>query len=368
MLARIARLASLVFCCALPVAVVVMIFVVTIMDGTVAMDFRQFDAAAEVILRGESPYPLASEPLLPWGGPYPYPPLPALVVTPLTGLSQDVAGLLVMSVLVVTTLAIPYVLGVRDWRCYGVLLLWPAVISAIQTSNLTLPLALAAALAWRFRDRALVTSTFVGVTLAAKFVLWPLVVWYAATRRHLAAVVTLAMAAWLFVASWAVIGFAGLADYPGLLRRVEDAVAEDSYTVYVAGLDLGLSSPIARAVWLGLGCMLVAAVVLTARRGDEKSAFVYAIAAALALSPIVWLHYFALLAVVVALAQPRLGLAWFVPLLMIVTPGRGQPTPFETVWTLAVAAAALAVALRAVHDARAEPSGAVSTPLTVRAA
>jgi hypothetical protein len=165
-----------------------------------------------------------------------------------------------------------------------------------------------------------------------------------------------------------VIGFAGLVDYPGLLRRVEAAVAEDSYTVYVAALDLGLSSPVARALWLVLGCALLAAVVLRARRGDETSAFVYAIAAALALSPIVWLHYFALLAVVVALAQPRLGLAWFVPLLMIVTPGHGQPTPFETGWTLAVAVATVAVVLRAVRSPRAEPSAAAQPPLTVRAA
>ena len=94
---RIARLASLVFCFALPVAVVVMIFVVTIVDGTVAMDFRQFYGAADAILRGVSPYPLPGEPLLPWGGPYPYPPLPALAATPLTVLSSDAAGLVVMS-------------------------------------------------------------------------------------------------------------------------------------------------------------------------------------------------------------------------------------------------------------------------------
>ena len=102
---RITRLASLVLCFALPVAVVVMIFVVTIVDGTVAMDFRQFYGAADSILRGVSPYPPPSGPLLPWGGPYPYPPLPALAVTPLTVLSSDAAGLVVMSVLVVVVAA-----------------------------------------------------------------------------------------------------------------------------------------------------------------------------------------------------------------------------------------------------------------------
>lgn len=349
MAAGIGRLGSLVFCIALPVVVVVMIFVVAIDDGTVAMDFRQFYGAAEAILRGESPYPPAGEPTLPWGGPYPYPPLPALIVTPLTVLSPDIAGLFVMSMLVVVTLCIPFVLEVRDWRCYGLLLLWPAVISAIQTSNLTLPLALAAALAWRFRDRAFATSVFVGLALAAKFVLWPLVIWYAATRRFRAAVVTILVATMVLFGSWAVIAFAGIAHYPRLLRAVEDLVATDSYTVYVAGLDLGLSAPVARALWAVLGCALLAAVVVTARRGNERLAFIYAMAAALALSPIVWLHYFALLAVVVALAQPRLGLAWFVPLAMILTPGHGQPTAFETAWTLVVAAVTIALSLRGLH-------------------
>ena len=91
---------------------------------------------------------------------------------------------------------------------------------------------------------------------------------------------------------------------------------------------------------------LLAAVVWAGRRGDERSAFILTVAAALALSPIVWLHYFALLLIVVALAQPTLGLVWFVPLAMVVTPGSGHPTPFETGATLAIAALTIALALR----------------------
>jgi hypothetical protein len=96
----------------------------------------------------------------------------------------------------------------------------------------------------------------------------------------------------------------------------------------------------------------VAAVVLVARRGDERSAFILAIAASLALTPIVWLHYFALLLLVVALAQPRLGPLWFLPLGMVVTPGSGQPTPFETAVTLAIAALVVGLALRTSLGAR----------------
>jgi hypothetical protein len=144
-----------------------------------------------------------------------------------------------------------------------------------------------------------------------------------------------------------VVGFAGFLDYPDLVRRLEDVVGDDSYTLYIVGLDLGLPSTAARLLWVVLGVGLLAWMVLLGRRGDERSAFVVAIAASLALSPIVWLHYFALLLVVVALAQPRLGVVWFVPLAMMITPGSGHPTPFETSWTLIVAALTVALALRA---------------------
>jgi membrane protein implicated in regulation of membrane protease activity len=69
-------------------------------------------------------------------------------------------------------------------------------------------------------------------------------------------------------------------------------------------------------------------------------------AAALALTPIVWLHYFALLLVIVAIAQPSLGILWFVPLAMVVTPGSGHPTPFQTAWTLGVAAVVVLLSVR----------------------
>jgi hypothetical protein len=256
-----------------------------------------------------------------------------------------------MGLLVVAAFAVLYVLGVRDWRCYGVAVMWPPVISAIQTGNLTLWLALACAVAWRFRDRRAYASASIGITLAAKFFLWPLVVWFAATRRVASAVLTCVIGTGLLLLSWAAIGFAGFVDYPHLLQRLDDLVGEDSYTLYVVGLDLGLPSPVARGLWLLVGSALVAGVVWLGRRGDERTAFILAIAASLALTPIVWLHYFALLLVVVALAQPRLGPVWFVPFALVFTPGSGHPSPFSTAWALGVAAVVVGIAVRAsLHD------------------
>lgn len=343
---RVKWLASVALCGVLPAVALVVFYETMTADGTLAFDFRPFYRAAGAILEGQSPYPGEDDPLTALTGPYVYPPLGALLSIPFRVASFEAAGVALMVLLTVAALAIPYVLGVRDWRCFGVVLLWPPVWNAIQTGNMTLLLGLAAALAWRARDSRLTSSSAIGVTLAAKLFLWPLVVWFAATRRLAAAALSVVVGVVLLVASWAAIGFVGLADYPSLMRRLDDSVGADSYTLYIVGLDLGLPSPAARALWLAAGLALLAAVVVVGRRGDERSAFMLAMAAALALSPIVWLHYFALLLLVVALAHPTLGVLWFLPLAMVVTPGSGSPTPFETSATLTIAAVTIGLALR----------------------
>jgi hypothetical protein len=148
------------------------------------------------------------------------------------------------------------------------------------------------------------------------------------------------------LATWAPLGFAGLRDYPHLMRRLEGEVGGSSLTLHVLGLEAGLPESVARVLWLGLGMCVLAGVLFAARRGQDRSAFVLAIAASLALSPIVWLHYFAMLLVVVALAQPRLGLLWFVPIALVVTPGTTAPTAFEAAATLVAAAVVVGFAIR----------------------
>src|SRR5262249_12788009 len=73
----------------------------------------------------------------------------------------------------------------------------------------------------------------------------------------------------------------------------------------------------------------VSAVVL-ARRGDDERSFICTIAATLALTPIVWLHYLTLLLVPMAIARPRLSALWFVPILLWVSPRPGYPVGYET--------------------------------------
>ena len=346
MTSRVAWLASIALYGVLPAVILATLFLTANQEGVAAIDFGQFYRAAEKILHGETPYPTHGVQQVVWGGPYPYPPLPALATVPLTVFPIEVARLIVMALLAGSALAILHVLRVQDWRCYGLALLWPPVLSAIQTGNITLFLGLAAALCWRYRDQRVTASISLGVTLAAKFFFWPLVLWFAATRRYANAVLAATIGAALLIVSWGVIRFDGLLGYPERLRKLEAYVGDDSYTLYIVGRDIGLPTGEARLMWLGIGAGLLIGAVGLAWRGDERRAFVLALVASFALTPIVWLHYFALLLVVVALMRSRLGLVWFVPLAMIITPGSGHPTPFETSWTLAVAAVTIGLAMR----------------------
>ena len=98
---------------------------VLVLDGQhQATDFRPYLTAAESILRGDSPYPAPSVDGMTGAPVYIYPPLTALVATPLTLLPLSIAeGLVVIggALVVVATLLL---LDVRDWRCYVVAFLW----------------------------------------------------------------------------------------------------------------------------------------------------------------------------------------------------------------------------------------------------
>lgn len=332
----------------LPLGVLLLVLGFVVGGDAEVVDFRSFYSAASILLDGDSPYPG-----------YVYPPLTAFLSLPLALVPLGIAEAIVIVGLAAAVVVTLRTLGVDDWRCYGLAFLWPPVISAIQTGNITILLGLGAALAWRFRARPLVCSVSAGATLAAKFFLWPLVFWLAATRRYFTTALTCIAGAALVFVPWALIGFSGLREYRGIVQRVQGVVEHDSYTAYVVALDAGASAEVARAIWLGVGGAILAGLVVLGRRGHERSAFMLAIAAALAFTPIVWLHYFALLLVVVALATPRLGIVWFVPLLMVVTPGSGQPTAVETMWTLGVAALTVGMSVRmSLAGARPVGSGA----------
>jgi alpha-1,2-mannosyltransferase len=285
-------------------------------------DFRrEFLPAGRAVLRGDSPYPHSLTALRSHAN-YVYPPLAAVVVAPFTLLPQALAeGIFVALSLLAPALALR-LLRVRDWRCYGLVYLWPPLLGGVSLGTLSPLLALAVAAAWRWRHASPVLGATVAGAAVAKLFLWPLFVLFAAGNRWRAACVSVVVASLAVLASWALIGFAGLTDYPRLLQALSRIESPRGYSPDALALALGLPSGAALAVAVVAGLpLLVAAAVLVRRPSSELGALSCAIAAALALSPVVWLHYLVLLVVPIAAARDRLGLVWFAPMLFWITPG-----------------------------------------------
>jgi len=322
----------------------------TVAANRVTPDFSlAYYPAGQALLEGDRIYPTGDLALR--DGfiiDYLYPPLTAIAVAPFTVLSADAAELVFACLLFLAFVGTLAMLGVRDWRCYGLAFLWPPVLDAVQTENVTIFLGLAAAVVWRFRDRPLASGAALGLSLAVKIVMWPLGVWLAATRRLTAMVWSVVVAAFAVIVTWAAIGFEGLRDYPNLLRQASELQEAESYTVYALALDLGSSSGFARMLWLLLAVSLLVATAIVARRGDERRAFVLAIAAAISCTPVVWLHYFALLLVAVAVAEPRLAPVWFLglPLQVFISTGVHNGSTLQTAAMLVTAALTVFLALQ----------------------
>jgi hypothetical protein len=316
-------------------------------DRVDPVDFHVYRVAAEDIAAGGSPYPE-----------FAYPPLSALAAVPFTYVSTGVADLAVKALLILGVFAVLAVVGVRDWRCYPLALLWPAVNAAVQTGNITIPLMLGAALVWRFRERPAAAGLALGTSVAAKLYSWPLWLWLAASGRRAAAAWSVAAAAAVTLVTWAVVDLGAMLGYPSRLERLNEDTAGDGYTLDTLARDLGVGDTPARLAMAAVAVALLAAVVLVARRGADERGFVLAVAATLACSPILWLHYFALLLVPVAIVRPRLDWIWFVPLAMWwFGAGTGNGTTGQAAVVLLVAAATLVLAYRQAPARPGRPEG-----------
>ncbi|MDX6407388.1 MAG: alpha,2-mannosyltransferase [Gaiellaceae bacterium] len=276
-------------------------------------DLSIFLHAAGKVVHAASPYAYAADKT------FAYPPIGAWLVAPLHPLSGSAAGF-VWTVLSLAVVALAlWLLELRDWRCYALAFVFLFTRSSIDLGTIEPLMLLAVGLAWRWRDRPLRTAGAIGTGIALKLFLWPLAIWLALTRRLRAAAVALAFALGLALVSWAAIGFAGIGDYPGLLRRLANDESTSSYSVVALGVRAHMPLVAARVLAVLVTLALLAAAAWVARderrtpRDRDVATLTLTLAAALAASPIVWVHYFLLLLVPLALTRPRLSLLWLVP-------------------------------------------------------
>jgi hypothetical protein len=300
------------FLLVLPIVVLVYAAVVSVHAGNLALDFRgELYPEAKRVLHGANPFPPPNADLS--LGVNQIFPIPAAVLAiPLTALPVGAASAVWVAILLLLLGLALWLMEVRDWRVYGLVAFWPATIAALQSGNLSIVLTLLAAAAWRTRDREYAPGVAIGVAVALKLVLWPLAFWLLAVRKFRAA----AVAAAISVASvLLVLPFTSIRDYVKLLHNLGDTFGPHSYNL----VGLLVQTDTAGVHTAEIVSYLVGATVLAI--AVVRRSFPIAVAASLLLSPIVWVHYFVLLAVPLAAAWRRLSLAWFVPLVLWFCPG-----------------------------------------------
>ena len=276
-------------------------------------DLDVFLRAAGKVLATASPYAFNGDKT------FAYPPFLAWLLAPLHALSSSAAGF-VWTVLSLGMVGFAlWLLELRDWRCYALSFVFLFTRSSIDLGTIEPLLLLVVAAAWHWRDRVLESVGAVALAIVLKLFLWPLAVWLALTRRFRDGLAAVALAVALAAASWAAIGFAGLAEYPGVLRHLADDESTSSYSVVALGVRAHLPTLAARIISVLVALALLAAAAWIARdehrspRDRDVATLTLALAAALCASPIVWVHYFLFLLVPLALIRPRLSLLWFVP-------------------------------------------------------
>ena len=329
-----------------------------------AGDFAIFRRAGEAVLHGHTPYVRPTLEALVQNDRFVYPMPFAYPFVPFALLGQRVGAIAFLVLSAAAVIVSLRLLGVRDWRLFGVALLACPVFGALGIGAIGPFLLLLVAAGWRLRH-----SAWAGVPLAfaaaAKLFLWPLLIWLVVTRRFRAmgaALITLAG----IVALWAAVDPSGLARYPDTLRLLNLAQRWKSYSPQTLWISLGL--PAAELVPIVLG---VAGIVLLVVTRSDRRSFSLAVVVSLVASPIVWMHYLVLLLVPLALARPRLSPMWLVPLALWATP---HPESAGTVWKIAlVMAAGLAIAVLDTDcpppiegPARASPGSVVELPTPSR--
>jgi hypothetical protein len=250
---------------------------------------------------------------------YPAPDL--LAATPLALLPFRLAGSLFTALGFVAMVIGLWLLGARDWRCYGIAFVsWP-LLHSLRLGQVNELLVLGIGTTWRWRQQLYAPAVAVASVVAAKVVLWPLYVFLLITRRARVAILSVLLTALGVLAAWAAIGFASLTDYPRMLGDLSAIEGGAGVSFVSLGRAIGVSRTVSEivafAITVGVLCM---AWSIMRRHGSERRAFGLTVMAGLISSPLVWPHYLTLAFVPIALLSPRLSWLWLVPLIAYLAP------------------------------------------------
>jgi hypothetical protein len=289
-------------------------------SGAVGFDFKGtlWDPAI-AIREGRAFYPEPVVAAVDVANPALYPPLGPILVTPLTLLPWSLgvtAWILLLCLAMGVTL---WALDVRDPRCYVLAGVAAPVVDGALVANATIALLPLVALGWRWRNRSYRAGVAIGLAIAMKLFLWPVVFWLIGTRRYRAALVAAVTASASLLIPWAAVRFEGLTSYPELLAIASDIYGTQSASLTTVLAGLGIAESVATRVPFLVGLVLASTCVAAGRRRADAFAFSLAVLAAILASPIAWSYYYALALIPIAIFRPRFSAVWLVaPLLFLV--------------------------------------------------
>jgi alpha-1,2-mannosyltransferase len=333
----------------LPVVLTIGLAIAAVSSHWVAEDFSLgYYPAAHTLLSGGNVYAATSVQVR-GSAAFVYPALSAVLLAPFGLFSLAVADHLYTLLCITLVPGTLWTLNVRDWRVYGVVMLWFPIVIGWQGENISVPLMFLVALAWRHRDRPLVAGLITAAAISMKPFIWPLGLWLLATRRWRAAAWALVSGVALNLLAWGIVGFNHISTYLHVANVDVTAFWRVGYGIPAIAHQLGWGRGVGEDLLLLVAAPISAALLhqgLIKRR--PQTAFVLAVALILVASPLVWNHYFVLLLVPLGIARPRFGPLWVVPVAMWLLP------PATTVdgWQLAFAWTLVAVCvLGALRDA-----------------
>lgn len=315
-------------------------------QDAIAFDFHNYYwPAGDRVRHGLTPYVhgpwYPSE--VPVGFVYPAP--TAVLFAGIAVIPREIGDVLFTALSIAAPLLTLRLLDVRDWRPYAVVLLWAPTIFGFQTANLSLLFTAGVAAMWRYRDNAPVTGVIFGVIVAMKLFLAPVGLFYLATRRFAGLAYAIATTVCLTAVAWLIIGLDEVARYRDTVEDFTHLREDYGYSLIGFVQSVGESRLLAYAVAGVFATATALACVVMARRGRESAAFVLALGVSLLATPIMWLHYLALLLIPVALRCPRLHVLWALPILFFFDGQLVDPSTPQVAFTLTLAAGIVAAAL-----------------------
>ena len=331
----------------------------------VAFDFMHasYMHGARDVWAGRSPYHRGD---VAAGLAFLYPPLTAYAITPFLVLPRLVTEVVVSLLGAAACFGALWVAGVRDRRCYLAAFGSPVLFFSIQSGNISSLIILGAALVWRYRDRKL-AALGAGVLVALKLYAWPLLLFFLVTRRIRAAVLAGASSVAAAFLPWAVLGFAGLTSYPGLLSARTHIEQGGAYTIGALAAKV-VPWSVAYGITYALGALVI---VWMTRNRSEAQVFAAALGLTVLLAPLALYDYFGVLFVVLAVMQRGFGWQWTALLLLWLAPSVGQASSWQLVLVLVVVGLSWLSATRsdqAATEARARPDAVVRRLVELRAA